>query len=55
MESSKATARHIKQVAGDPQGSPDQPNASSAHIITKWQVQERKTTNQAEASTPEEW
>ena len=31
MESSKATARHIKQVAGDPQGSPDQSNVSSVH------------------------
>ena len=51
MESSKATARHIKQVAGDPPGGPDQPNAPSVHRIIKWQVQEKETPNQVETHT----
>ena len=44
IESSKATTRPIKQVAGGPPGGPDQSNASSVHLITKWQVQREKKT-----------
>ena len=55
MESSKATARHIKQVAGDPQAA----QINLMHLqhteLPNGKYKKKKTTSQAEASTPEEW
>ena len=55
MESSKATARHIKQVAGDPQAAQINLMHHQHTELPNGEYIKEKTTSQAEASIPEEW
>ena len=55
MESSKATARHIKQVAGDPQTAKINLMHNQHTELPNGKHKKKKHTSQAKASTPEEW
>ena len=49
LESSKATACHIKQVAGDPQSFTNQSSKIPENRASSWEVQEEKSTHEAQA------
>ena len=56
MESLKATARHIKQVVGDPQVAQiNLMHHQHTELSNGKYKKKKKTTGQTEANTPEEW
>ena len=55
METSNDTARHIKQMAGHPQVAQINIMHHQSTELSNDKYKKKKTTSQAEASTPEEW